>query len=329
VTTTRDPQTATTDVLSYQDRVAIGAMAGPRIYSTGPGVFINENIRDSAHAVSVLKRYSQYYDTKTLKMYMAGNRQQRQWIIQAARILGLMPTTEGGLDYKLNITHVIDGYPGVEHALPIVPKFEDVVKLFKASGTTNTPTLVVSYGGPFAENYYYQKESVHDDAKLRRFIPEESLDSRARRRPFWALDEEQVFPKHAEFVRQMLADSARVGVGSHGQIQGVGYLWELWGMASGGAPNHDVLRAATILGAEAIGLSTDIGTIEAGKLADVLVLDADPIQDLRNAARLKYVMKNGRLYEAETLNEVWPTPRPLPTQSWRMLGPNGVRAGVR
>ena len=329
VTTTRDPQTATTDVLSYQDRVAIGAMAGPRIYSTGPGVFINENIRDSAHAVSVLKRYSQYYDTKTLKMYMAGNRQQRQWIIQAARILGLMPTTEGGLDYKLDITHVIDGYSGVEHALPIVPKFEDVVKLFKASGTTNTPTLIVSYGGPFAENYYYEKESVHDDAKLRRFIPEESLDSRARRRPFWALDEEQVFPKHAEFVKQMLADSARIGVGSHGQIQGIGYLWELWGMASGGAPNHDVLRAATILGAEAIGLSTDIGTIEAGKMADVLVLDADPIQDLRNVAKLKYVMKNGRLYEAETLNEVWPTPRPLPTQSWRMLGPSGVRAGIR
>ncbi|MBI4419824.1 MAG: PD40 domain-containing protein, partial [Gemmatimonadetes bacterium] len=174
VTTTRDPQSSSTDILSYEDRVATGGMVGPRIYSTGPGVFLDENLRDSTHAMNVLKRYSRYYDTKTLKMYMSGNRQQRQWIIQAAKTLELMPTTEGGLDFRLDLTHAIDGYSGVEHALPIAPIYEDVVKLFKASQTTNSPTLVVSYGGPFGENYFYTKEEVHDDPKLRRFVPEES-----------------------------------------------------------------------------------------------------------------------------------------------------------
>ena len=339
VTTTRDPQTGTTDVLSYQDRVATGAMVGPRIYSTGPGVFITENIRDADHAKTVLRRYSQYYDTKTLKMYMSGNRQQRQWIIQAAKELELMPTTEGGLDFKLELTHAMDGYSGIEHSLPIAPIYDDVVELFKASQTTNTPTLLVSYGGPFGENYFYTKEEVHDNPKLRNFAPEESIDARTRRRgpgaggspggAGWFLDEEYVFPQHAQFVKRMMEDTARVAVGSHGQLQGLGYHWELWAMGTGGLAPHDVLRAATIFGAEAIGLGKDLGSIESGKLADILVFDADPLADLRNSVKLLYVMKNGRLYQGETLNETWPRERPLPTPPWRNQAPTGLSAGIR
>jgi imidazolonepropionase-like amidohydrolase len=152
VTTTRDPQTATTDVLAYADRVEAGEILGPRIYSTGPGVFAGEQIKDLDHARNVLKRYSEYYDTKTFKMYMSGNRQQRQWLIMAARELKLMPTTEGGLDFKLNMTHALDGYPGLEHSLPITPLYSDVVELFKSTGITYTPTLLVAYGGPCVFN---------------------------------------------------------------------------------------------------------------------------------------------------------------------------------
>jgi len=339
VTTTRDPQTASTDILSYEDRVATGGMLGPRIYSTGPGVFIGENIRDLNHARSVLRRYSEYFDTRTLKMYMTGNRQQRQWVIMAARELHLTPTTEGGLDYRLEITHALDGYPGIEHALPVTPIFDDVVQLFRTSRTTISPTLIVSYGGPFAENYFYARENVHGDPMLRRFTPEEVLDARARRRGAgaggspgqagWFLDEEHVFQRHAQFVRDLIAGGGRAAVGSHGQLQGLGHHWELWAMGSGGLPNHDALRAATILAAEAIGMDTDLGTVEAGKLADLLVLDADPLADLRNTTRLRYVMKNGRLYEALTLNEVWPRQRAFPDPAWRHLGPEGVGAGLR
>jgi len=159
VTTTRDPQTATTDVLTYEDMVEAGDILGPRIYSTGPGVgFWSYLIKDYDHAKKVLKQYSEYYDTKTIKMYMVGNRQHRQWIIKAAQEQGLMPTTEGALDFKLNMTQLLDGYPGHEHALPLYPIQDDVLDFIAESQMAVTPTLLVSYGGPWAENYFYSRE---------------------------------------------------------------------------------------------------------------------------------------------------------------------------
>ncbi|MFQ5570101.1 MAG: amidohydrolase family protein [Rhodothermales bacterium] len=317
VTTTRDPQTGTTDVLSYGDMVEAGALLGPRIYSTGPGVFWGEQIKDQEHARRVLKRYSEYYDTKTIKMYVAGNRQQRQWIITAARAQELMPTTEGSLNLKMNLTQIIDGYPGHEHSFPIYPLYGDVVRLVAASRTVYTPTLLVAYGGPWAENYFYTRENPHGDAKLRRFTPHEEVDRKTRRRGQgtgpgpggWFMEEEHVFPEMAKFVKDLVEAGGRAGVGSHGQLQGLGFHWELWAMQSGGLSEHDALRVATLIGADAIGFDGDLGSIEPGKLADLIVLDANPLDDIRNTNTIRYVMKNGRLYESDTLHEVYPRQR--------------------
>ncbi len=326
VTTARDPQTGTTDVLTYEDQVRAGRMLGPRIYSTGPGVFASENVKSLEHAREVLTRYASYYDTKTIKMYGAGNREQRQWIIQAARELKLMPTTEGSLDLELNLTMAQDGYAGIEHNLPGVPLYDDVVRLLATSLTATTPTMLVTYGGPWAENYFYTNMNPFEDERLRRFTPFEDIQRRTLRRPGptspgtngWFHETQYPFPLIADFVDRVVEAGGRGGIGSHGQLQGLGYHWELWAMGAGeDVTPHEALRIATLVGAEALGLDEDLGSIEPGKLADLVILRADPLEDLHHSARIERVMKNGRLYDADTLDELWPRRRPAGLFYWQ------------
>ncbi|WP_416439085.1 amidohydrolase family protein [Phnomibacter sp. MR] len=326
VTTTRDPQTATTDVLTYSDMVEAGMMPGPRVYSTGPGVgYWMYNLQSYEQTKNVLKQYSKYFNTQYIKMYLVGNRQHRQWVIQAAKEQQLMPTTEGGLDYKLNMTQLFDGYPGHEHAIPIHPLYNDVTRTIAESKMAVTPTLLVSYGGPWAENYYYTTESPVHDAKLNRFTPYEELSAKSRRRVGglggWFTPEDHVFQKHAKGVNSIVTKGGLAGVGSHGQLQGLGYHWELWSVASGGMSNLNALKTATILGATALGLDQELGSVEPGKLADLVIMDANPLLNIRNTNTIRYVVKNGRLYDGNTLDEIYPTPRKLDVSVWTKEAP--------
>lgn len=316
VTMTRDPQTATTDVLSYGDLVETGDILGPRIFSTGPGVFWSDNISSANDAKDVLRRYTDYYHTETIKQYMVGDRKVRQWVIMAAREQGLTPTLEGGLDFKKNLTEAIDGYAGLEHSFPIAPLYKDNLEILAQSGTVYTPTLLVLYGGPWAENYWFQRMDITKEEKLVRFTPKSELMRMGMRRPGWWHPSQYSHPLIAAQANKLIQAGGKVGIGSHGQLQGLGYHWEMWSLASGGTKPIDVLRAATTMGADALGHGKNVGSIEAGKFADLVVLDANPLENIMNTNTVRYVMKNGRLYDGNSLAEVYPRQKPLAKGWW-------------
>ena len=321
VTAGLDVQTSTNDYFAYQDLVETGQSLGQRAFMTGPGIFSNNDFQSYEATLAYLRRYKEHYRTPNIKSYMVGNRKQRQWVVQASKELGLMPTTEGGRDMKLDLTHAIDGFHGNEHTLPVFPLYKDVVELYARTKTAYTPTLLVNYGGIVAEEFFYTTTEVHDDPKLNRFYPHNELDSMSRRRRVWARKDEFVFPMAAESAARIQRAGGLIGVGGHGQVQGLGYHWEMWAFAMGGMTPREVLKAATLDGAKIIGFEQDLGSIEVGKLADLVVLDRNPLQDIRNTNTVRYVMKNGELFDGTTLDQIWPAQKPLPKFWWWDSGP--------
>jgi imidazolonepropionase-like amidohydrolase/Tol biopolymer transport system component len=330
VTTTHDPSAATQTVFAQSEMVKSGAMVGPRIFSTGFVLYGAENPEkavvnsyDDARAhLERLKAVGAF----SVKSYNQLRRDSRQRIIRAALDLNMMVVPEGGSTYFYNMSMILDGHTGIEHSLPVAPLYKDALTLFAKSHSGYTPTLIVGYGGIWGENYWYQHTNVYENQKLLRFTPRAHIDPRARRRMLVPEDDFYHF-ELAKTVKDVVRMGGKAQLGAHGQLQGLGAHWELWMLQQGGLTPLEALRCATLYGAQYLGLDGDLGSIEPGKLADLVVLDRNPLADIRNSESIRYVMANGRLYGADNMDEIYPEQRPRPPFFWERRG-EGNLAGT-
>ena len=311
MTTSFDPSTLGIDQIAYSDLIDAGLMIGPRLRSTGPALFSKERFSSLDEVRAVLRRYREAWGLRNIKQYRGESRAIRQWIAIAARELGLLPTTEGSNNTKLVLTQILDGYAGNEHALPIPPFQEDVLKLYERTRSSYVATLLVNSTGPSARHYYVAKYDPALDPKVRRFWPPSAIAHKLAHRDWGSLDASRV-PALAADAAKLAANGALVGIGSHGDEPGIGFHYELEAHALGGMAPMAILHAATAGSAETIGRLDDLGTLEPGKLADLVVFERDPLADIRNTKSVKLVMRGGQLFDADTLDELWPVARKLP-----------------
>ena len=309
VTTSHDPSVHTAAAFTLEELQKSGQLVGPRMFSTGfilygaEGDFkaVVNNLEDARFAIARTKAFG----AKSVKSYNQPRREQRQQIMQAARELGVNVVPEGGSNFYSNMSMIFDGHTGIEHNIPVNPVYKDVISLWKNSETGYTPTLIVNYGGMNGEFEWYQKTNVWENKTLLKYTPRYVVDSRSRHRIM--VPEEEYKNGHvlsSETVTALAKEGVKVNLGAHGQLQGLGAHWELWMLQQGGLSNHEALKAATINGANYIGVADELGSLERGKLADLIILDKNPLEDIKNSNSVIYTMVNGRLYDVDTMNEI-------------------------
>ena len=307
-TTIHDPSSRASEIFVASEYQRAGKILAPRTFSTGeiiygakaPGLYAEINNFDDALAhVRRLKAEGAH----SVKNYNQPRREQRQMVVAAAQREGMEVVPEGGSLYNMDMTLIQDGNSTVEHNVPVEHFYDDVVSFWSQTRTNYTPTLVVTYGGPAGDPYWRAHMDVMHDPILSKHAPPAQLAARNAR---WAgAPEEDYSDAGSAREAKKLADRGiQVSIGAHGQQAGLGPHWELWSFVRGGWSPIDALRAGTIMPATSLGYDKDVGSLETGKLADMIVLDADPTANIRNSEMIHYVVLGGRIYDPMTLNEV-------------------------
>jgi imidazolonepropionase-like amidohydrolase/Tol biopolymer transport system component len=330
VTTIHNPSADTSEIFAHSELARTGRVVAPRIFSTGTILYgaataFTAQVDGLDDALSTLRRM-QAAGAWSVKSYNQPRRDQRQQIIEAARQLNMMVVPEGGSLFQHNMTMIVDGHTTIEHSIPLANLYDDVHQLWRQTGVAYNPTLAVAYGGSYGENYWYQESEVWNHPILTRYVPRRTLDARARR-VVTLPDNEWNHISVAREARRLADQGVMVTIGAHGQREGLAAHWELWSLAQGGMTPLNVIRAGTLDGARSLGLDRDLGSLEVGKLADMVVLDQNPLDNIRNTTAIAYTIANGRVYDQD-MNEVAPRQRARAPFWFAGAGGEGVAASA-
>ncbi|QHS11622.1 amidohydrolase family protein [Shewanella sp. Arc9-LZ] len=308
VTAIHDPSNDTTEIFAASEQQKAGNIVGPRIFSTGtilyganlPGYTSHvDSLDDAKFHLERLKKVGAF----SVKSYNQPRRDQRQQIIAAARELEMMVVPEGGSLLQHNLSMIADGHTTVEHSLPAASIYNDIKQFWSQTEVHYTPTLVVAYGGISGEHYWYDKTDVWAHPRLSMYVPHDILDARSMRRTT-APDEHYNHFNVARVANELNNIGVKPNIGAHGQREGLAAHWEMWMFAQGGMSNMEVLKTATINPATTFGMDHQLGSIKVGKLADLIVIDGDPLADIRTTDKVTYTMVNGKLFNSETMNQL-------------------------
>ena len=324
VTTIHDPSNDTHSIFAASEMAKAGVIVAPRTFSTGTILYGAagasraeiDSLEDALFHLSRMKAVGAF----SVKSYNQPRRDQRQQVIAATRRLGMMVVPEGGSTLMHNLTMIVDGHTGIEHTLPVQTAYDDVFDLWRNTGVGYTPTLSVAYGGLSGEQYWYEVDDLWLHPRLQSFIPPHVLVPRSRRRGK-APREDYNHIRVAEIAQRVVAEGGLVQAGGHGQLNGICTHWEMWSFVQGGMTPRQELRCGTLNGARYLGLDRDLGSLEEGKLADLLVIEAecDPTRDIRHSERIDLVIANGRVFDARRMN-AWGEPAPRGAFYWQREG---------
>lgn len=326
VTTVHDPSNNTQAIFSASELTKAGLITAPRTFSTGTILYgaagsFKADIESLDDALFHLRRMKAV-GAFSVKSYNQPRRDQRQKVLAAARELEMMVVPEGGSTFMHNMTMIVDGHTGIEHTLPVQTAYDDVMDLWRGTQVGYTPTLSVAYGGISGEQFWYEHDDLWKHERLQTFIPPHILNPRSRRREKNP-PEDYNHIRVAEIAKQVVDAGGLVQAGGHGQLNGICTHWEMWSFVQGGMTPLQALKCGTLNGAKYVGLDRDLGSIEVGKLADILVMEAgaDPTKKIRDSERVQLTIANGRIFEARSMTEL--NSEHSPDFFWKHVG-NGI-----
>jgi Tol biopolymer transport system component/imidazolonepropionase-like amidohydrolase len=317
ITSVRNPASDAYEALEMKESIGSGARRGPRVFSTG-GPFDGNRIyyaggvplAGGGQLPQELQKTTQLgYDL--IKTYVRLDDRLQKQVIDFAHANGL-PVTSHEI-----YPAVASGADGVEHirgtsrrgyspkVSALNRSYQDVVELLTASKMTITPTIGIT-AGTFPLMLARDPSRI-DDVRFRTLFPEGVVrDMERQAKNIQPADFDRlmnVWRPMGELVRKVVKGGGVVIAGTDSPIfpYALAYHTELEIFQQSGLTPFEVLQTATTRAAEALGEGANLGSIEAGKLADLVIVTDDPLVDVKNARKVRTAIKNGEVHTVEDL----------------------------